>query len=249
VGLSGTDLEVVVAGSGEPVTVAAHGLGATLAETRPLLSGVAGTRVLYAARGHGASPLPDGPLGYPLLADDLLAVADAAGAGRALGVSLGASTVLAALARQPERFEAVVLFLPAALDRPRTDAAVGRLADLRRALDAGDAVAVAAEVAREVPAALLGAPAVQAWARQRAAFLLASPGVRAALRDLPDAHPVTDRTALSAVTAEVLLLAQEGDPLHPADIARELAAVLPRARSSCSTSPGWSSPSAPGSEA
>ena len=28
----------------------------------------------------------------------------------------------------------------------------------------------------------------------------------------------------------MLLLAQEGDPLHPAQVARELAAVLPRAR-------------------
>jgi pimeloyl-ACP methyl ester carboxylesterase len=41
---------------------------------------------------------------------------------------------------------------------------------------------------------------------------------------------VPDRTALAAVSADVLVLAQEGDPLHPADVGRQLAAVLPRAR-------------------
>ncbi|MCW2501004.1 MAG: hypothetical protein JWN87_2680, partial [Frankiales bacterium] len=35
-------LTTLVTGSGAPVTVVAHGLGASLAETRPLLSGVAG---------------------------------------------------------------------------------------------------------------------------------------------------------------------------------------------------------------
>ena len=76
----------VVDDPGQP-WVAAHGLGASIAETRPLLSGVAGTRVFYAARGHGGSPLPDGPFDYDGLGRDLEQVADASGAARALGVA------------------------------------------------------------------------------------------------------------------------------------------------------------------
>jgi pimeloyl-ACP methyl ester carboxylesterase len=71
---------------------------------------------------------------------------------------------------------------------------------------------------------------VRPYLAARTAFLLASPGLPTALRGLPAASPVPDRALLGAVTAEVLLLAQDGDPLHPAQVARELAAVLPRSR-------------------
>lgn len=217
-------------GSGAPVTVAAHGLGASVAETRPLLGGVAGTRVFYAARGHGGSPLPDEPFDYRVLGDDLAQVADAHAASQALGVSMGAGALLSLLARRPERFTRVVLFLPAAVDRPRTDEAVRRVAQLAAALDAGDARQVEQLALLELPEDLRSQPAVQAYVRQRAAYLLASPGVAVALRALPHVTPVEDRSSLAAVSAEVLLLAQEGDPLHPAQVARDLAAVLPRAR-------------------
>lgn len=189
-----------------------------------------GTRVFYAARGHGGSPLLDGPYDYDALGADLEQVADAHDATRALGVSMGAGALLSLLGRRPDRFTRVVLFLPAALDRPRTDAAVRRLAALAEALAAGDDDAVHDQVLAELPAYLRDAPAVAAYARTRTAYLLASPGVAAALRALPEVTPVPDRSALAAVTADVLLLAQEADPLHPAQVARDLAAVLPRAR-------------------
>ena len=223
-------LDVTVTGSGAPVTLAAHGLGASVAETRPLLSGVAGTRVFPAARGHGGSPLPDEPLDYALLGRDLEQVADAHGATRALGVSMGAGALLSVLARAPERFDRVVLFLPAAHDQPRTDAAVTRLAALAAALDAGDLAAVEREVADEIPPDLRELPAVRAYVATRARFLLASPGVQRALRDLPAVTPVPDRTALGAVSADVLVVAQEQDPLHPSSVARDLVAVLPRSQ-------------------
>lgn len=223
-------VEVLVTGLGAPVTLAAHGLGASVAETRPLLGGVTGTRVLYEARGHGGSPLPAGPFDYAALGRDLEQVADAHGATRALGVSMGAGALLSLLARRPDRFERVVLFLPAAIDRPRTDQAVRRLAALAAALDAGDAEAAQRLVLDELPADLREQPAVAAYARTRVSYLLAWPGVPVALRALPGVPPVDDRSRLAAVGADVLLLAQEGDPLHPAQVARELSAVLPRVR-------------------
>ena len=228
-GLTGP-LEVHVTGSGTPVTLAAHGLGASIAETRPLLSGAAGTRVFPAARGHGASPLPGGAVDYAALAADLLSVADETGATQALGVSMGAGTLLRLLSASPDRFGRVVLFLPAALDAPRTDAAVLRLEALADALRAGDPAAVEREVLLELPPDLRDTSVARTYVATRARFLLASAGVAQALRDLPADTPVADRSTLGAVSADVLVLAQEGDALHPAQVARELVGVLPKAR-------------------
>lgn len=186
--------------------------------------------MLYDARGHGASPLPPGPFDYDVLGRDLEQVADACGGTRALGVSMGAGALLSLLARRPDRFERVVLVLPAALDRPRTDEAVRRLSSLADALDAGDAAAVEQQVRAEVPEDLRNLPGVAAYVRARTARLLASPGVAVAVRALPDVVPVPDSSRLAAVTADVLLLAQDGDPLHPAQVARDLSALLPKAR-------------------
>jgi pimeloyl-ACP methyl ester carboxylesterase len=218
----------LVTGAGTPVTVVAHGLGASLAETRPLLSGVPGTRVFLQARGHGDAPAPEQP-GYAELAADLLAVADTHHATQAVGVSLGAGTLLRLLAAQPDRFARVVLFLPAALDAPRHDHAVRRVAALGAALSAGDREAVLSAVRAELPSDLSG-PAVEAYAASRTDFLLASPALPALLEALPEDPPVRSRTQLAAVTADVLVIAQQDDPLHPAQVARELAAVLPHAR-------------------
>jgi 3-oxoadipate enol-lactonase len=221
-------LTTLVTGAGDPVTVVAHGFGASLAETRPLLSGVPGTRVLVQARGHGTSAAPVAP-GYAELAADLARVADERGATQALGVSMGAGTLLRLLTAVPDRFARVVLFLPAALDRPRDDPAVRRVAGLSGALAAADRPGVEASVREELPTDLTG-PAVDSYVTARTDFLLASPGLPALLAALVDDCPVPDRTALAAVSADVLLLAQEQDPLHPAQVARELAGLLPRAR-------------------
>ena len=81
-------------------------------------------------------------------------------------------------------------------------------------------------VREELPPELQQTPYVAV----RTAFLLASPGIAVAVRSLPGRTPVADRSALGGVTAQVLLLAQEEDPLHPAQVARDLAAVLPNAQ-------------------
>ena len=224
----------LVTGSGEPVTIAAHGLGASVAETRPLLGGVAGTRVFYAAQGHSGELPP--PFTYRDLGDDLLAVADEHGATRALGVSMGSGALLSVLARQPDRFEKAVCFLPGAIDRPRTDHAVQRFAELVEALRLKDRERVRAFVAAEIPAELQ-APAAS-YIDTRTDFLLASPGVAVGVASLPSVTPVEDRASLGAVSAEVLVLGQEGDPLHPAQVARDLAAALPRARLVVFDAPG-----------
>ncbi len=227
--------EALVIGQGKPVTVVAHGLGATIAETRPMASGVPGTRVFPVARGHGGSapagPVPD----YQVMGDDLLHVADAYEATQAIGISMGAGALLAALAVAPDRFAKVVLFLPGALDSPRADAAVARLARLADAIEVGDAATTRALVALEVPAEQPGAGR---YVEERSALLLARPALARLMRDLPRRSPVTDRRRLGAASTQVLVIAQEGDALHPADVARQVAAALPHAQLVVFDAPG-----------
>ncbi|MGH3736490.1 MAG: alpha/beta fold hydrolase, partial [Micromonosporaceae bacterium] len=124
----GVRLEYLVIGSGEPVTLFLHGLAGGIPDTRPLGSGVPGTKVFTHLRGHGgSSPLTPG-WGYADLAGDVAALADAVGATQALGVSLGAGALCRLLAGRPDRFARVVFFLPAVLDQPRPRARFESLA-------------------------------------------------------------------------------------------------------------------------
>lgn len=224
----GVRLERLITGTGDPVTVFAHGLGTGIATTRPLGSAVAGRRVFFHFRGHGRSDSPPGRWGYADLGRDLRAIADLSGATRALGVSLGAAALCRLLWESPERFERVVFVLPAVLDRPRPAAARQRLTDLLAAIRTGDAGTVAEAVSREVPPAVRNTPAGWAYLRQRIDQLLRD-GLGAGLADLPDQVAVRDRSSLADVTARALVIGCAGDELHPVAVAEQLAAALPGA--------------------
>lgn len=58
------------------------------------------------------------------------------------------------------------------------------------------------------------------------------------LHALATSRPLTDRALLGRVTAPCLVVGQEGDPTHPASIAREIAAALPDARLHVFDTPG-----------
>lgn len=222
-------LEVLTVGSTEPHTVFAHGLAGSIPTTRPYATKVPGTRSFLHFRGHGSSPVPEGgDWTYAELSAELWAVADAVGARRALGLSMGAGALCAGLVRQPERFDRVALVLPAVVDRPRPGAAMARFAALADAVEAADLSAVAAHLLEEQPEGLRAEQAVQTWCREQAARLVGT-GVAAGLRSLPHQVAVPDRDALRQVQAPVLVLAQEDDPAHPVDVAEELATLLPRA--------------------
>ena len=215
-----------VTGTGSPVTVFAHGLGGSSAETRPLAARVAGTRVLLGFRGHGESEALPGGWDYDLLADDLLAVADTVGADCAVGLSLGTGALLRALSRDPARFARVAFVMPAAIDATRADGATLRLQRLGDAIDGGDVDGVAEILLGEVPPEVRDRRGARTLVRRRAEQLSSRP----APRPLGDDRPLLDRRLLSAVRVPALVVAQEGDPLHRLDVAQELAAALPDAR-------------------
>jgi 3-oxoadipate enol-lactonase len=224
----GVELEYLVTGLGDPVTVFAHGLGNGIAETRPLGSAVHGRRVFFQFRGHGRSDAPPGVWTYADLARDLRAIADLSGATRALGVSMGAGALCRLLSDHPDRFERVVLFLPAVLDQPRPRAARERLEALLAALDAADAAEVANVLAQDIPPTLRNNPAAWSFLRQRMETLMGD-GLSAGLVSLPEQVAVPDREALRAIKVPVLVIGTTGDDLHPAEVAESLAAILPNA--------------------
>jgi 3-oxoadipate enol-lactonase len=232
----GVDLEYLRTGHGAPVTVFAPGLGSGIADTRPLGSGVSGTRVFFQFRGHGrsaapgrrwgcsASPQtgsacapPGGAWTYADLAADLAAVADAHGATRALGVSLGAAALCRLVAGAPTRFDRLVFFLPAALDGP------GPTERLEALLAGGDALRAA--VAAEVPAGWRETATARGYVRQRVDWLTRHP-LAPALAGLRHDVPVPDLAALRAVRVPALVVGCEGDGSHPAAVARRLAGSL-----------------------
>ena len=215
-----------VAGAGLPVTVFAHGLGGSSSEVRPLATRARGTRVLLSFRGHGDSDtLPRG-WDYDLLAEDVLAVADHVGATGAVGLSLGSGALLRLLSTRPDRFDRLGFVLPAALDATRCDGATARLQHLGAAIDRGDEQAVTALLLAELPAA--------SRARRGAALLLARRAEQLVRRPAPAAQredrPLRDRSVLAQITARALVVGQAADPLHPLDLAAELAQALPHAQ-------------------
>jgi pimeloyl-ACP methyl ester carboxylesterase len=223
-------IDWLATGSGPPVTLFAHGLGASIAQTRPLASGVPGTRVFLSFRGHGDSTAPDpatSPWTYTALADELRLVADHAGATRALGLSMGAHALMSLVAATPDRFDRLVFVLPAALDGRSPSEHGAQMADLveRREVEGLARMLVAWQ-----PRAVQELPAVRLWARRHADELAGTP-VATALREMPDQVPLPGGVEpLRQVSAPALVIGQRDDPIHPVAAAERLAEILPAAR-------------------
>jgi len=218
-------VDVAVVGSGLPVTVFAHGLGGSSAETRPLALRTPGTRVLLTFRGHGTSDGIPGGWSYDDLADDISAVADAFDATGAVGLSVGSGALLRLLSQDPDRFARLAFVLPAALDETRDDLATDRLLRLADAMIAGDEDQVVRLLMAEVPAKVRNRGGTRLLVDRRARALLGSVPPRPRQPEAPLHH----LAPLAAVHAPALVVGQAGDALHPSTVADRLAAALPAA--------------------
>lgn len=222
-------LHVEVDGSGDPVTVFAHGITNNCTELSAFTPLLAGTKVRFDFRGHGqSSSPPQGAYRFKDFARDVQAVADAYGATRAVGTSLGAGAICHWLLERPDRFERLVFLLPAGLDRPfRHKELYLGMADLLERVPLEEAVAtMIADPARRVDYERIE------WLEEfdRANLMRINPiGVPRAIRDIVDDWPVQDREMLSVIEAPTLLIAREGDVVHPMVVATELLRILPNA--------------------
>jgi len=221
-------LHVEVDGEGEPVTVLAHGLTNSCQELAQLTPLIPGTKVRFCFRGHGHSSSPERGYRFADFARDLLAVADAYGATNAFGTSLGAGAIAHVLERQPERFDKLIFLLPAGLD---VEFQYKERMLRTMALVEGKTKEKAIE-------ALLGDPERQAnyidypFLRDLDRQMLQQfnpVGAPRAIREIIEDWPVSDREVLRRVTAPTLLICQEGDDIHPAELGRILVEIMPNA--------------------
>jgi 3-oxoadipate enol-lactonase len=130
--VSAVDVDATVDGPEDaPVVVLANSLGAARGMWDPQVPPLAERYrvVTYDMRGHGTSPAPAGPYTLDDLVDDLVALLDRLGAGRAhvAGVSLGGMVGLRLAAREPARVHRLAVLCTSAktdpqpfLDRART---------------------------------------------------------------------------------------------------------------------------------
>ena len=188
-----------------------------------------GTKVRFCFRGHGHSSTPPaGAYGYADFARDLDAVARATGATQAVGTSLGAGALARLLAEDPRRFERVVFLLPSALEGPLgSNPLFERTAELLETLPRQEAVE---EILQESGRARnygdnpgLREFDLLLWQDMNPV------GVARAIREVVRDAAVPSIDALADVRAPALAIAREGDAIHPAAVARRLAATMPRA--------------------
>jgi pimeloyl-ACP methyl ester carboxylesterase len=209
--VGGTHLHVEERGSGPPLLLL-HGLTGTGSDWRHVfdLDLLARTRRVITpdARGHGRSTNPAGDFTFKRCARDVLAILDALDLPRAqaIGLSLGAKTLLHAATLEPDRLSAMILVSP-----------TPRLPDATRAL---------------YRAAAAQAHSPEEWAAMRGMHVFGDEQI-AALWQLP-ARFADDAVDLSftperlrRITARTLVVSGDSDPLYPVELAVEVFRGIP----------------------
>ena len=200
-------------GAGEPLLLL-HGLVGTGADWRHVfdLDALAATyRVIVPdARGHGRSASGADTFTFRDCARDVLGLLDALGIdrARAIGVSLGAKTLLHVATEEPARLSAMVLV-----------SAAPRFPDSTRALFR------AAAAAEHAPEEWASMRAIHVQGDEQITSLWQLPGHFA--ENVSDMSFTSER--LGAITARTLLVSGDRDPLYPVELAVELFRGIPRA--------------------
>ena len=226
--MSAVELHAVVGGPPDaPVVLLAGSLGSTLEMWDPQVAALTSRfRVVrYDARGHGRSPVPDGPYEIDDLVDDAVALLDRLEVGRAhfVGLSLGAMTGLRLAAREPHRVDRLAVLCTSA-KFPSPQAWAERAAAVR----AGGTSAVADAV-------------VERWFTDR--LRVSEPALVQRHRDMIAGTPSEGyagccgaiermdlRDDLPLIAAAALVVAGADDPATPPDHLATIADGIPGAR-------------------
>jgi 3-oxoadipate enol-lactonase len=226
--MSSVEVRAVVSGRADgPVVLLSNSLGSTHRMWDAQLDALNERfRVVrYDTRGHGGSPVPDGPYSIDDLADDVVALLDGLGIARAnvVGLSLGGMTAMRLAARNPERVDRVVLLCTGAQLSPAV-AWTDRAATVRAE---GSASVAAAVVQRWFTADYLDAhPDVRIAHEQMVAATVAEgyAGCCEAIAKLDL------RSQLSSISAPTLAIAGADDPATPPASLAEIVAAVPGSR-------------------
>jgi len=216
-----------------PVLVLSNSLGSTRAMWDPQVPALAERYrvVTYDTRGHGASPVPEGPYNLDDLVDDLVALLDRLGAQRAhvAGVSLGGMTALRLAAREPQRVHRLAVLCSSAKTEP------GAFLDRAAAARADGTASFAPAVVERwlTPAFAAGHPDLVARLQ---AMVAGTPdeGYAACAEVVGRVDLLAD---LARITAPTLVVSGADDPALPPDHQRAIAEGIPGAEL-FSVSPG-----------
>ena len=209
---------------GAAALVLSSSLGTTLAMWEPQVGRLAGPLrvVRYDHRGHGRSPVPDGPYSVAELAGDVLELADRLGLERFsfCGLSLGGLVGMWLASEAPERVDRLVLCCTAAAFPPAAQW-LDRAATVRAA---GTEAIAAAVLGRWFTSA-----ADPALVERFRAMLVATP--REGYAGCCEALAGADlHHGLAAIEAPTLVVTGAADPVAPPASGEALAAALPVAR-------------------
>jgi 3-oxoadipate enol-lactonase len=218
---------VVEGPSDAPALVFLNSLGSTLAMWEPQMDEIAARfRVVrYDIRGHGGSPVPEGPYALADLGGDVIALLDRLGIERAhlCGVSLGGMTSMWLGIHAPERIDRLVLCCTSAKLGPpemwSQRAALVRAEGTAAVADAGVTRWITPSFAARNPD----------FARRLRAMIAATPAEGYASACAAIEHmDLTDE--LASITAPTFVIAGAEDPSTPPDHGARIAARIPGAR-------------------
>ena len=226
--MTAVDVHAIVTGrGGGPVVVLSNSLGSThrmwdaqLADPEQRFR-----VVRYDTRGHGRSPVPEGPYTIDDLADDLVALLDRLDISRAhlVGLSLGGMTAMRVAACDPDRVNRLALLCTGAA-LPPASAWTDRAAAVRAQ---GASAVASAVVARWFTPAHLGAhPDVQT-AHEVMVAATPAEGYAACCEAIAKLDLFAD---LPSITAATLALAGADDPATPPAKLAEITAAIPGSR-------------------
>ena len=246
--INGHRLRYRLRGQG-PLVVFGHGLMGKIEQVMPEgvdLEGVfEQVRLLtYGARGHGHSNGPQDPEQYTweTLGRDMAALIAHAGEESAIvgGASMGAATALWMAVEQPERVRALAVLMPPPLGGPAFQTAEER-----------SAIAVLEMLSMAVQAS--GIEQTIAFARNAPGFEATPEDAEARAAWLRSQNPLTLKHAIPGlvkspfhhpddygrITAPTIVVAHEGDALHPVRAARLLAEKIPNSELIVAPEPGY----------
>jgi len=200
-------------GSGEPLVLLHGGMGIGGDWRHVFPRDPAGYRVVVPdLRGHGRSTSPGEPFSIHRCADDVRALLDHLGIGRAkaIGLSLGAKTLLHVSTAQPARLEAMVLVSATPhFPQPLRDAAAHFTRAAFESLSTADRDALRVR---------------HVHGDEQIARLYDMMGSFATSHD----DMAFTQAALGAITARTLIVHGERDPYYPTEMALELARGIPK---------------------
>ena len=209
--VNGVDLCVDIKGDGEPLVLLHGGGGASQNWSLIFDAPPPGfCTIAPDLRGHGRSTNPSGAFSIRQCALDVLALLDGLDVDRfkAIGVSLGAKTLLHVATMQPARVEAMVIASATPYFPPQARSAMAQLT-----------------VESRTP---------QEWSQMRAWHVHGDAQIEAvwrAMRGLKDSYTDMNFTPplLSTISARTLVVHGDRDPLYPVELAVEMYRAIPRA--------------------